>query len=379
MESIADHFVSGQLEQYLQSFKRHIDEAIAMAKKDFDEASGSVGGRLDGIEHRLVLMENTYSTSMDEQGMKIQKLEMKASGIQEQFQRSMNGFMARMNQVEDALPSLRGEMTKISQKVNLSLQKAMSDISNTLAQSNQNLQAQVNGVASDMRRMETVFGEQHLFQAKEVKGAKAKAEEALRWISKTNTDVKNQAATVVENFKHLQYELNQMVLDDSLPDEFSDWSVKYVCQRLKGEPDLPVWEYAPLPKVQQLVQLVSEFLSKSSLESFWRYQGQSFADCLIAPNGNEDYQPSLHTATNMKPRKGDEGSYVVQYLNAPGLMLPKSPEKPIKAEVILMRKSLSTKYMPNEAVMIDSDKEGIVREADDMRSPDRSVSTQCDE
>lgn len=379
MESIADHFVSGQLEQYLQSFKRHIDEAIAMAKKDFDEASGSVGGRLDGIEHRLVLMEKTYSTSMDEQGTKIQKLEMKASGIQEQFQRSMNGFMARMNQVEDALPSLRGEMMKISQKVNLSLQKAMSDISNTLAQSNQNLQAQVNGVASDMRRMETFFGEQHLIQAKEVKGAKAKAEEALRWISKTNTDVKNQAATVVENFKHLQYELNQMVLDDSLPDEFSDWSVKYVCQRLKGEPDLPVWEYAPLTKVQQLVQLVSEFLSKSSLESFWRYQGQSFADCLIAPNGNEDYQPSLHTATNMTPRKGDEGNYVVQYLNAPGLMLPKSPEKPIKAEVILMRKSSSTKYMPNEAVMIDSDKEGIVREADDMRSPDRSVSTQCDE
>ena len=372
MESIADHFVSGQLEQYLQSFKRHIDEAIAVAKKDFDEASGSVGGRLDGIEHRLVLMEKTYSTSMDEQGTKIQKLEMEASGIQKQFQRSMNGFMERMNQVEDALPSLRGEMTKISKK-------AMSDISNTLAQSNQDLQAQINGIASDMRRMEEDFGEQHQVQAKEVNDAKAKAEEAVRWISKTNTDVKNQAATVVENFKHLQYELNQMVLDDSLPDVFSDWSVKYVCQRLKGEPDLPAWEYAPLPKVQQLVQLVSEFLSKSSLESFWRYQGRSFADCLIAPNGNEDYQPSLHTATNLKPRKGDEGSYVVQYLNAPGLMLPKSPEKPIKAEVMLLRKSSSIKCMSNEAAIIDSDNEDIFCKADDMRSPDRSVSTQCDE
>lgn len=378
MESIADHFVSGQLEQYLQSFKKHIDDDIEKAKKHFDETSGTVGGRLNGIDHRLAHLENAYSTSMNVLDGKIQKLESKSSGIQEQYQRDMDRFKDRMNQVEEAMPSLRGEMTRISKKVDLSLQKTMIEINNTLARSNQDLQDQINDVESDMRRIEKDFGEQHQFQTKEVNDAKAKAEEAVRWISKTNTDVKNYAATVVENFKHLQYELNQMVLNDSLPVEFSDWSVKYVCQRLRGEPDLSAWEYAPLPEVQKLVQLVSEFMRTSSLESFWRYQGHSFADCLIAPKCNEDYQPSLHTATNMKPRKGDEGSYVVQYLNAPGLMLPKSPEMPIKAEVMLKRKSSLVKCMSNEAVRIESNNEDIHLEAADMRSPDRSVSTQCD-
>ena len=378
IESIADHFVSGQLEQYLQSFKKHIDDDIEKAKKHFDETSGTVGGRLNDIDYRVTHLEKTYSTSMGVLDGKIQKLEIKSSGIQEQYQRDMDSFKDRMNQVEEAMPSLRGEVTRISKKVDLSLQKTMIEINNTLARSNQDLQDQINDVESDMRRIEKDFGEQHQFQTKEVNDAKAKAEEAVRWISKTNTDVKNYAATVVENFKQLKYELNQMVLNDSLPDEFSDWSVKYVCQRLRREPDLSAWEYAPLPEVQKLVQLVSEFMRKSSLESFWRYQGHSFADCLIAPKCNEDYQPSLHTATNMKPRKGDEGSYVVQYLNAPGLMLPKSPEMPIKAEVVLKRKSSSVKCMSNEAVRIESNNEDIHLEAADMRSPDRSVSTQCD-
>lgn len=371
MEQLVEHFVSGILDSHLNRFRSHVDEQLSQVRDSLDglhrcqddqlenlkkqaQAQVALDSRLEqvrkemeGTAFRVDILANGVTSVQDgladvDRGVKEADAMLKAglASANERLETVRHDILQKNSEamrtlVAQAIEQAHGELEIGLASTNERLATMRQEV---LQQSADGIRA-LQGVMD--RHIHETAEEQSLLR-QDVQHIAAQVDAMVMKVSHEATDAENTTAAMIEDFKKMQYVLEQKICDASLPDEFADWSVDYVCSRLKGDHEVPQWHGKSLAQVEEVKALVNHFLASHSQENFRRTQGKNFVDCLLIPRRGDRYEPELHRVGGSclpdKRRNEQEQDFVVDYLNSPGLFLPREPNRPVKAGVTLRRR-----------------------------------------
>ena len=371
MEQLVEHFVSGILDSHLERFRSHVDEQLFQVRDSLDELHRCQDDQLESLKKQAqaqVALDSGLEQVRKEAEGTAFRVDMLANGVTsvqdgladvdrcvKKADVTLKAGLASMN---ERLDTVRHDILQKSSEdmrtfVTQSIEQVHGELEAGLISTNERLVAMRQEVrqqsADGMRALQGVvdrhiqeMAEEQSLLRQDVQHVAAQVDAMVMKVSHEATDAENTTAAMIEDFKKMQYALGQAVRDDTLPEAFADWAVDYVCRRLRGEPELPKWQGEPLKQVEEVKALVNRFQATYNQETFRKTQGRSFVESLIIPQQGDGYCAERHKVEGSclpdKRRNETEQDYVVDYLNAPGLFLPRDPHRPVKAWVTLRRR-----------------------------------------